>query len=134
MQFLFVCQYHVLWKYHRAVINMSRKSKRYLWIVSIAVMLLLTIIFPNHRNVPYEDRYLYGFPDTFITIYSREFYLNMGLENLPPLHRRFLFYVLQFFVNILIVYVCIRVPIFIFSVCKRIYIKLKAARTKDAPE
>jgi len=111
---------------------MSRKSKWHLLVISLVVMLLLSIIFPNHRNNPDEHRYLFGFPDTFLTIYGREFFLNMGIEYMymPPIHRRILVHLLQFLVNVLVVYFCLRVSIFI---CKHIFNKLKKHYAKDAP-
>jgi len=109
--------------------NMTRKEKLLLFVISLALMLLLSYILPLHRNDPNEDRYLYGFPSEFLIIYGEEFFLTRGgTENMPPLRRRFLFDLLQFFVNILQVYICLRILI---SISKKIRNKFKKHRVED---
>jgi len=95
--------------------------KSYLAAISAITTLLLTVIFPVHQRYPYypyETRYIFGFPDVFLTIFSRRFYMSMGIESIPPLRHRFDFNWLQMIVNILVMYLFLR---FLLWVCERIY-------------
>ena len=107
---------------------MARKAKLHLVLISLIAMLFLSLIFPEHRLYPNEDRYLYGFPGTFLTIYGNDFYLNRGIEDMPPIYQRVLFDLLQFIFNVLFVYICLRILIF---VRKYIFNKFKKGCTGD---
>ena len=93
-------------------IKLTRKNK-ILLAIAIIIKFSLTFLFPKqHEHM--EHVYLYGIPDPFFTLYSREFHIMLN-SNVPF---TFSFNPLQMLVNILIIY-------FLLWLLDKLYTKIK---------
>ena len=74
--------------------NLERK----LFIVFLVALLVLSVLFPIEGEGIRENVYMFGFPDTFLTVYSRAFLYRSGSDS----RFQFTFELLQFAINVCI--------------------------------